>query len=242
MAALAVVAVAGPAWAGVPYVTDDPGTPAAGRFEINVVSLLTELHDDTTGAFSSLEVNYGITDHFQSHFFVPIGFDDASGSAVRVGTGDVELGFKYRFFDGDDLGGWNVGTAPSVIVPPAGLSHQFGTGTTHLFAPLLVARQWGAWTLFGEAGYAFNPGRGNRNWECSYLAFAYDINPRVTVGAEILYNTSQVVGVDGGTGFNVTTTYNISETYHLLASVGRNITHASALNEFTTLLGVQFTF
>ena len=241
-AALLLALAGSPAVAGVPYTTDDPGTPAQGDFEINVVSQYIAWHGEAAGTLSSLEVNYGITDRFQSHIYIPVGFDRPAAAAASFGVGDAELGFKYRFIDGDELGGWQVGVAPSLEIPPARLSRQFESSKIDASLPLLVAKQWGQWTAFGEAAYAINPGSHNRDWEFTGIAIAYDINSKITVGGELLYTTAAVDGGKNGAGFNLTGTYNINQTYHLLLAVGRNITNAAVLNQFTVLAGIQITF
>jgi len=212
-----------------------------GQFEINVVSQYTALQNDMGGVATSLEVNYGITDRFQSHAYLPFDFDKPANASARMGLGDAEFGFKYRFFD-DGSSGWAAAIAPSVDVPPAGLNHRFTTGDTEIYLPILVSRQWGDWTAFGEESYVVNPGANNRDWQFSGLAIAYDISPKVTVGGEVLYTTAAAAGAKGGAGFNLTTTYNIDQTYHLLLSVGRNVTNVDVVNKFSALAGIQFTF
>jgi outer membrane cobalamin receptor len=48
--------------------------------------------------------------------------------------------------------------------------------------------------------------------------------------------------VKEGTGFNIGTTYDFSENWHLLASVGTGIQNQSTTNQFSYYLAVQLTF
>ncbi len=231
-----------PASAGVPFVTDDAGTPERGKFEINLLSLYSHFNGETDGTVYGGEVNYGMTSHIEAHLYVPIAFDQISGKAMNVGIGDVEIGFKYRFLDGTDLDGWDVGTAPMIDVPSGARTHNLGTGSRHAFLPLLVGKTWGKLALFGSAAVAINPGTDNRNWFYSGAGVTYDITPKWTLGSELYYASASVVGNMGGTGFTVGGVYNINETFHVLLSAGRNLTNTNRVNMLSALLGLQITF
>jgi hypothetical protein len=62
----------------------------------------------------SLELNYGASDNLELHFLAGLAFDRQSPSGARFGSGDVELGVKYRFIEADEAG-WR----PDVAFAPA---------------------------------------------------------------------------------------------------------------------------
>src|SRR4051794_7414679 len=90
------------AQAGIPFVTDDPGTPEAGHYEMNLATQYTHRRGEDSGVLPSFELNYGATDNLQLHFLAGLAFDRQSPGGARFGSGDVELGVKYRFIEADE--------------------------------------------------------------------------------------------------------------------------------------------
>jgi hypothetical protein len=165
LAASALMLVAGSAEAGVPFVTDDPGTPEAGHYEMNIATQYTHRRGEDSGVLPSLELNYGATDNLELHFLAGLAFDRQSPSGARFGSGDVELGVKYRFIEAE-VAGWrpDVAFAPALDLPAGDRRRALGSGHAHAFLPLIIGRSFEPWSAFGEVGYAVNPGDGNRDW------------------------------------------------------------------------------
>lgn len=139
-----IVAVAGAqplvAQGGPPLMTDDPGTPDAGTWEVNVA-----VTGDVTSAgrvfeLPVLDVNYGAGGHVQLTLSVPLAVSHAARAGTHGHLGEVEVGAKWRFID--QGGAWpaDVSTFPKVVFHPpvAGL----GEGTEVLL-PLEAARAFG---------------------------------------------------------------------------------------------------
>jgi hypothetical protein len=231
------------AWAGVPYLTDDPDTPDAGHYEINLAAQYTHRQGDTSGQVFGVDVNYGWTTHTQLTVNVPLAFDHTPDAGTSVGLGDVEFEVKYRFIDQDDWG-WRpaVAVAPQIATPTGNVHRGLGTGRAHPFLPLWVSKEIYQWTVFTGAGYEINPGSGNVNWWFGGFAATYEFTPELTLGGEIFHNSRQESGGKSSTGFNLGTVYNLTDVHHLLFSVGRNLRNASANNQFSTFVGWQLTF
>jgi hypothetical protein len=234
---------AGPAFSGVPFVTDDPDTPEKGHFEINLGSQLTHSRGDTSGTAVGAEVNYGLLDQLELHVFAPLAFDSSRDTGTHFGAGDVELGVKYRFIEADDYG-WRpaVALAPTISLPSGSSSHGLGTGRAHGTLPIWVSEEIKQWTVFGGGGYAVNPGPGNKNFWFSGIAVTREITPELTVGGEIIYNSPADIGGNTSVGFNLGGVYNLSDRDHLLFSAGRNFIHASENNLYSVFVGWQLTF
>ena len=236
--------IAGPAArAGVPFVTDDPGTVDKGHYEIDIANQFTHTHDENSGVIVGVEVDYGVTEHLELDVFVPLSFDHSFGERSHVGPGDIQVSVKYRFLDADD-DGWrpSIAVAPTLIAPSGNADHDLGTGHTHGFLPVLIGKEFGKWNAFGSAGYNINPGPNNRDWWFTGAGLTRDINESWTLGGEVYYASAQEKDKKGGAGFNVGGIYNINDTYHLLLSVGRNFTNARQLNLITYYAGIQLTF
>src|ERR1700682_4712479 len=50
---------------GPPMITDDPGTPGNGKFEINVAVVFNRLPQEISWDVPALDINYGVGDHIQ---------------------------------------------------------------------------------------------------------------------------------------------------------------------------------
>ena len=229
--------------AGVPFVIDDPDTPDARHWEINVAAQGTRNRDGWTGNMPMVEANYGVTEHLQFTLLTPLAFNRAVGASSSFGLGDMQAGFKYRVVDADDWG-WRpaVAVAPSITAPTGNASLGLGGGKAQAFLPVWLSKEFNQWTVFGGGGYTINPGVDRKNWWLGGVGVTREINPTWTVGAEIFYSTPTQYGQFSSVGFNVGVIYNISDTHHILVSVGRNITHANDNNAFSSFIGYQLTF
>lgn len=85
-----------PAWAGPPYLTDDPEPVALHHWEIYTFYTRDRTRSTDTVSGPALEVNNGIAPNTQLHLIVPDAYFSSSGTNAR-GLGDIEAGIKYRF-------------------------------------------------------------------------------------------------------------------------------------------------
>src|SRR5437879_8577845 len=69
--------------------------------------------------------------------------EDKSGTSV--GPGDILLGVKWRFFDGDNAQ-LQFGVYPQLLVPTGERSRGLGEGRTAFVLPLLAQKSCGKWT------------------------------------------------------------------------------------------------
>ncbi len=239
---IALLSATQPACAGVPYSTDDAGTPAKGHYEINVGSQITSVRGDQFGTVLGVEVNYGLTDRVELHAFAPLAFDNAlSGSAV--GPGDDELGVKYRFLD-DDEHGWapNIGIAPALELPSGSAQRNLGTGHVHGVIPLVLDKAFKRWNVFANAGYTVNPGAGSGNSWFSGIGVTYALTPLWSVGTEIFHIQPTSNASVPTTSLCAGVTYTASETHHPMIAIGRGLQHATLTNELSLFVGDQITF
>src|ERR1700689_490179 len=122
----ALVALAGlilcsflrPAFAGPPFITDDPEPVELGHWEVYGFSAGASGHGDTTGLGPSLEVNYGAAPGLQLHFIGGFAYDDQPGGHFNMGLSDTELGAKLRFINlGKDDWYPQIGIFPLIEAP-----------------------------------------------------------------------------------------------------------------------------
>src|SRR5579885_1121305 len=231
------------AHAGAPFRTDDPEPVEYRHWEVDGFDTATHVHGSTAGALAAIELNYGALPDTQVHFVTPLAFDRAAGSGARLGYGDTEFGVKYRFLHGDEHG-WlpQVAIFPLLDLPTGEQSRGLGTGHGHAFLPRWLGKTLGPWFTSVGGGYWINPGPGNRNYWFAGWLLLRRVADDLAVGGEIFHATANTVGGRDGSGFNLGIVYDFNEHYHLLLSAGRGFQNASATNEFSYYLALQWTF
>jgi hypothetical protein len=127
---------------GPPLRTDDPGTPSAGEVEINLALALDEASDHRLLRAPILDLNYGVSDHFQLKCEIPWVFLDEDGEDARNGLGNPIAGFKWRFLDARGAEP-AMSIAPQVgFEPPASSSADRGIAATGTAILLPIQAAW----------------------------------------------------------------------------------------------------
>ena len=85
---------------GPPLITDDPGTPGDGTWEINLAFTAEKTAEDEWFFEAPLlDINYGVGDRVQLKFEIPWVWLHEEGEATRNSLGNSEIGVKWRLFD-----------------------------------------------------------------------------------------------------------------------------------------------
>ena len=247
LAAFAAVMVSAPAWAGPPFITDDPEPVDLGHWEIYGFSAGAIGRSDASGFGAAVEVNYGAAPNLQLHIMGDAAFDAPSGSSAQMGLGDTELGAKYRFITPGEDDWWpQVAVYPLIEAPTGDAQRGLGAGYTQYFLPLWMQKDFGAWTIYGGGGYWINPGPGNENYWFTGAVLQRQVTDKLALGGELFHQTASIVGRGGSFGFNLGGVYDFTDHYHLLLSAGRGgilyAVDAAVTNPFTYYLGFQWTF
>jgi hypothetical protein len=226
------------AWAGPPFVTDDPEPVEYRHWEIYVASQHAKDKEGWSGTAPHFEVNYGVLPNLQLHLIAPLAYVRPNDGSSHYGFGDLELGAKYRFIQETD---WRpqVGTFPIFDLPTGSSSRGLGSGHLRTFLPIWVQKSLGPWQSYGGGGYWINPGSENKNYWFFGWQFQRELSKAIALGAEVFYNTPTAKGEGGRTGFNVGTIVNFTDEHHLLFSTGHDI-HGQ--NRFSLYIGYQWTF
>src|SRR5579862_6716312 len=87
---------------GPPLVTDDPGTPGDGKWEINLASIGSKTYRHWEIDALDADINYGLGDNIQLKLDVPWTYAKDAGGSWDSGLGSVDWGVKWRFIDSDD--------------------------------------------------------------------------------------------------------------------------------------------
>ena len=156
-AALVLLSLAATAaWAGPPYLTDDPDIPPPGGWEINVPFIL-ERTTETDMEAPLFDINYGMPamyglPHVQLKLEIPVEVVRKADGGTEAGPGDMLLGVKWPFLEEQ---GWRpvIGVYPQLLVPTGDASRGLGEGRPAYALPALAEKHWGKWTVYGDVGY-----------------------------------------------------------------------------------------
>lgn len=236
VAALALAGAASPALAGPPYLTDDPVPTDTGHWEIYAFTG-GEGFGSALDMAAGTDLNYGPVKDVQLTATLPLSFAHDPVAGWRSGTGDVEIGVKYRFFR-DEARGLSAAIFPRVILPTSSLASD---GKTRLLLPLWIGKDFkGGTSLFGGGGYLINPGAGNRGFWQAAVALTHDVSKDVSVGAEVTRQGPDVVGGTAQTRAGVGTILHLSGPASLLLSSGPTWADRQTGYHFYGALGFNF--
>jgi hypothetical protein len=237
------------AWAGPPFITDDPEPVELNHWEVYVFSAGAVGDRDSSGLGPSIEVNYGAAPNLQVHVISGLSYDaPAGGRPAVMGPSDTELGAKYRFITPGENDWWpQVGVFPLLEAPTGDARRNLGAGYVQAFLPLWIQKDFGKWTTYGGGGYWINPGPGNRDFWFTGWLLQRQVTDKLALGGEIFYQTSSMIGRGDSTGFNLGGQYDFTSHYHLLFSAGRGgllyaVSAAAVTAPFTYYFGFQWTF
>lgn len=221
--------------AGPPLLTDDPGTPGDGHWEINfawTAERSAAMHHDEAPL---ADFNYGVGESVQLNFEMPWVADSGRGNN---GFGNAEIAVKWRFLDQGD-GGWQVSTYPRIEFLPPGLHHATSAdpGVSYLF-PIEVQRGFGTFDANFEIGRTLAPASGDDGWIAG-IAMGHKLSERFELLAELHdetaggWNAQELV-------FDVGARAMLSQHFTLLASLGGDVDNSMGpRNRWVSYLGLQ---
>ena len=236
LVALALVGAASPAFAGPPYLNNDPAPTDTGGWEIYLFST-GEGHRADADVDAGVEFNYGPIEDVQVSATLPLSFSHARGEGWDSGPGHVELGVKYRFLK-DERSHFSAAFFPKAILPTSTLDHH---GKTRFQIPIWMGKDFaGGTTIFGGGGYNVNPGGENRDYWQAGVTVTQAVSKKLSFGAEVMQQGSDSVGGTAKTRAGVGTTLRLSKHYGLLASAGPTWANHRTGYHFYAALGLFY--
>lgn len=231
-----------PAWAtgGPPMITDDPGTPGDGHWEINVAALSSHASGETTYQLPLIDANYGVGDRVQLKIELPWLVQGQADGAYRSDAGDGLAGVKWRFYDGGE-NAWQISTYPQVEFDfPGSNASRNGMadrGTSYLL-PLEFVRGFEEFDINLEVGRWFRPAQQTDSWIAGFV-LTHEVHKGLELMAE-LHDELAVHQPQSELIFNVGARMDLSERYTLLLSAGRDLHNNSGqTNTFLSYVGLQ---
>jgi hypothetical protein len=138
--------------AGPPMITDDPGTPGKGHFEVNTAFTYEERPQAKSVSAPLLDINYGLFDHVQLKLQVPWELSRIETHSAS-GLGESIAGIKWRFLDEEEHG-FAMSIYPQLEFrwPAYSSSRNPDDKIKHLILPLDFEKALGPVTLGLEFG------------------------------------------------------------------------------------------
>jgi hypothetical protein len=223
---------------GPPMLTDDPGTPGSGVWELNFAYLQENNRQERLRSFPHVDFNYGLGDNIQLKYETGWLFTDApEGGGTKSGLDDSLFGLKWRFLD-QERGGLDMSVYPQLQVenPTGSVARGIAEQGPNLFLPLEVGHDFGKTKLIGELGYQYFRARENE-WVVGLLG-ALQVSEALELMAEVR-SFSQNLLNHGDVVVNVGLRQALSPKVKLLASVGTGLTNNLDTPTFIAYLGVQ---
>jgi hypothetical protein len=215
-----------------PLLSNDPGTPGPGNWEINILTSLEHSDVNDEWLMRLFDFNYGVGDRCQLTASIPFVIGHERGTAVRRTFDGIEMGVKYRFVDNPGRTGSNFSLFPKVYFS------FVEEKSTKLSLPLEWHHEWPHFGLTAELGHVWVNGESD-GWEGG-LAAALLLDP-VSILAEGHTEMREAPFDLRGPMVTFGFTWAWSKTVSLFASYGKSLKNHEEAPTWR-LVGFQFRF
>jgi hypothetical protein len=221
---------------GPPLLTNDPGTPGAKNWEINLAVMPVLAQHQHDFQVPQLDFNYGVGPAIQLTFEVPYVLQPVP-QPFSSGWSNSFPGVKWRFIDNKK--GWNVSIFPQMELggTASAVRHGIAGSGTRFLMPVEVQRNVGPIELDAEFGYYF-PIQGH---EERIIGFAAGHN--FTKNAELIgeiYNDRAMGALPHDTTWDLGGRYGFHKGLIFLFMAGRSFSgNSSGQPNFLAYIGIQ---
>lgn len=225
------------AFAGPPFLSDDPTPTDYQHFEVYLFSNGTTTRDNVKGN-AGIDFNYGATPDLQLTAVLPWSYERPIGAHFTSGLGNIELAAKYRFLHQEGLD-WDVAVFPRLFLPSG--SSQ-GEHHASLLIPIWLGKNWANWSTFGGGGCALNRGGDSKDYCVAGWALTRRLRSDLQLGAELYYRSADTKGESASTTLGFGATYDFSARFHALGYVGSGLKNAAETGRTLWYASLLFTF
>jgi hypothetical protein len=228
---------------GPPMITDDPGTPGDGHWEINIAGLSNHADGSTIYQLPLIDANYGLGERIQLKYEMPWLVQDQAGGDDRSTAGNGLAGIKWRFYDaGED--GWQISTYPQVeFTFPGSNAARDGLvdhGTNYLL-PLEFVHGFDGYDINVEVGRWLRSGDQQDTWIAG-VVFTKEVRKGFELMVE-LHDEAAVHNSQEELILNLGARLDLSEEYTLLFAIGHDVHNSlGPQNTVLTYAGLQLHF
>jgi len=215
-----------------PLLTDDPGTPGPGNWEVNILTSFEHSAIYDEWLIPLLDFNYGVGDRCQLTAAIPFVIGHEQGAGVRRTFDGMELGAKYRFVDNPGKTGSDFSFFPTVYFS------FVEEKSMKLSLPLEWHQEWSHFGLTAEFGHVWVNGESD-GWEGG-VAAALLLDP-VSIQAEGHTEVREAPFDLRGPMVTFGFMWEWSKTVSLFASYGKSLKNHEEAPTWS-LAGFQFRF
>lgn len=235
LAAMVLLAAGcGMAWAGPPYLSDDPEPTDYKHFEIYAFGLGTQSEAGLAGE-TGIDFNYGGAPDLQLTAVIPLAFDEAG----HTGLGNVELAAKYRFLHQDE-DGIDLAVFPRLFLPSA--ASNVGDRHGAFLLPFWAEKDFGKWNIFGGGGCELNRGDDGQDFCMGGVAITREVIENVRAGLEVFRQGADSKGGRVATALGGGLTWDIDDNHHLMGYWGPGLQNVAATGHSNIYVAMLFTF
>jgi len=224
---------------GPPMITDDPGTPGDGKFEINLAIAFEHRPGETSFDAPAIDINYGVGDRIQLTLQGGPVLLKRSDHGWIGGLGGTEAAVKWRFID-DQKTGVTMSMFPRIIfnISESAARRGLADPGTRFQIPLQFAKAFDGFDLDLEWGPLVST-VGPAQWLYG-IVVAVDVSKTAAIMAE-LHGTSRTNFSNDELAVNFGVRQKLSEHCIFIGSLGHELrsTEARALIGYA---GLQFVF
>ncbi len=226
---------------GPPMITDDPGTPGDGKFEVNLAIAFERRPSEIAFDAPAVDINYGVGENIQLTLQTAPVILKRRGHGAIGGLGGTEAALKWRFLDEEKFGA-DVSMFPRVIfnIVQSSVRRGLADEGTRAQLPFQVAKKFGRVALDFEWG-ALASTVGRSEWLYGVVG-GVELAKSTTVMAE-LHGTSRISFDRDVLTVNVGIRQKLTDQAILIASLGHEVrTPADQPLAFIGYCGVQLLY
>ena len=223
VAAALTAACSTAAWAGPPFLTDDPEPVKWRHFETYLFGTADRGPGRSAFVVPAFEFNVGAGPRLQLHVVVPAAYV-TPGRAW--GLGDIELGAKYRFIDETNRRP-QVAVFPQLEIPSGDSRRGLGNGSLWARLPVWLQKSHGPWTTYGGVGYEVNRAPGMQDSVFAGWLVQRQITKRLILGTEVYHQSAQAIDARHTTFADVGGYYTLRGELSVLFMVGHTVSGES---------------
>lgn len=225
---------------GPPMITDDPGTPGNGKWEINLAIGLEHRTDETSLDLPQIDLNYGLGDNVQLTLQTAPVLLKREDHGPIGGLGGTETAVKWRFFN-EQKNGFDMSMFPRIIfnVTQSSVRRGLADDGTRFQIPFEISKTFGklnADAEFGPVGITV----GRSEWLYGIVG-GYNVGESTVLMAE-LHGTSRMDFSRDTLAVNFGLRHDLTETRILILSVGHEIRSAGEPTALIGYFGMQLLY
>jgi hypothetical protein len=216
------------------FVVDDPGTPEAHHYEVDLVTATSQT---ISGEQQNplIDATYGYNDNFA--IAVTTGALTVRNSGMKriTGCGDSSFEEVWRFAE-ETKNAPQLAIHNATKIPTAPSDNGLGSGKFDDSLDITFGKSFGKAALYGDAGYTWLGGQGVTNNTFYGLKLNYQATDKIVAGFEVFGNTSPAPGTNPEFAYNIGLSYDLTPDRSLLLTIGRS---TEGYSDLSVMVGLQ---